>query len=69
MKDNWEHKSSEMLCSTCMYYSIFRCRRNAPTMKGYPAVYPNDWCGEHKLDKETMNELFRKKSVDSTVAK
>jgi len=27
-----------------------RCRRNAPTMKGFPAVFQGDWCGEHKLD-------------------
>jgi hypothetical protein len=26
-----------------------RCRRNAPTMmKGYPVVFAEDWCGEHK---------------------
>lgn len=27
-----------------------RCRRHAPTMSGYPVVYPSDWCGDHKLD-------------------
>ncbi|MBC8158969.1 MAG: hypothetical protein H8E94_06530 [Alphaproteobacteria bacterium] len=27
-----------------------RCRRHAPTMQGYPAVFGNDWCGDHKLD-------------------
>lgn len=27
-----------------------RCRRHAPTMNGYPAVFGNDWCGDHKLD-------------------
>lgn len=27
-----------------------RCRRHAPTMSGYPAVFGNDWCGDHKLD-------------------
>jgi hypothetical protein len=25
-----------------------RCRRQAPTMKGYPVVFSDDWCGEHK---------------------
>lgn len=29
---------------------IGRCRRNAPTIKGYPVVFNTDWCGEHKLD-------------------
>lgn len=38
-----------------------RCRRNAPTMKGYPVVFAEDWCGEHKRgsnpvrDKEVKN--------------
>ena len=30
--------------------SFGRCRRHAPTMQGYPAVFGNDWCGDHKLD-------------------
>ena len=30
--------------------TIGRCRRHAPTMNGYPVVYMNDWCGDHKLD-------------------
>jgi len=27
-----------------------RCRRHAPTLGGWPAVYSSDWCGDHKLD-------------------
>lgn len=27
-----------------------RCRRHAPTMDGFPAVYAGDFCGDHKLD-------------------
>jgi hypothetical protein len=27
-----------------------RCRRHAPTLGGYPAVFDTDWCGDHKLD-------------------
>ena len=27
-----------------------RCRRHAPTMSGFPAVYASDWCGDHKID-------------------
>ena len=27
-----------------------RCRKRAPEMEGYPAVYGIDWCGDHKLD-------------------
>lgn len=30
--------------------NIGRCRRHAPTMNGYPVVFSNDWCGDHKLD-------------------
>jgi hypothetical protein len=30
--------------------NLGRCRRHAPTMSGYPAVFENDWCGDHKLD-------------------
>jgi len=26
-----------------------RCRRHAPTMTGYPVVFENDSCGDHKL--------------------
>lgn len=62
-KDPWKHRSKGMSCSTCMYYvkkksdapkEIGRCRRNAPTMKGFPAVFPNDWCGDHKIDEEKL---------------
>lgn len=31
-----------------------RCRRHAPTMNGYPAVFGNDWCGDHKLDENIL---------------
>jgi len=61
MSDPWIHRSSNMSCSTCMWYApkaiegkdktdIGRCRRHAPTMNGYPVVMFNDWCGDHKLD-------------------
>lgn len=69
--DNWEHRSANMKCQTCMWYvekyrpiaeaktgqetivpcqQIGRCRKHAPTMSGYPAVFETDWCGDHKLD-------------------
>jgi len=31
-----------------------RCRRHAPTMGGFPAVFPRDWCGDHKLDETRL---------------
>jgi hypothetical protein len=57
-QDAWQHRSSTMKCGTCMHYMAFRCRRHAPAMGGFPAVYPQlDWCGDHKLDKETMRTM------------
>jgi hypothetical protein len=53
-QDLWEHRKEGMRCKTCMFYVNTRCRRHAPTLQGYPAVYPNDWCGDHKLDKVSM---------------
>lgn len=62
-KDPWKHRSEGMKCNTCMWFApkvsdltkapvieIGRCRRHAPSMNGYPVVYPTDWCGDHKLD-------------------
>lgn len=31
-----------------------RCRRHAPTLGGWPAVYLDDWCGDHKLDETKL---------------
>jgi hypothetical protein len=57
--DPWKHRSKGMICMTCIWYVveavdsqkslIGRCRRRAPTMTGYPAVYDTDWCGDHKV--------------------
>lgn len=65
MNDNWAHRSSGMICKTCMCYVpkkkpdgtdhiIGRCRRNAPTMKGWPVMFETDWCFEHKLDEKKV---------------
>ena len=64
-KDPWADRAGGMKCKTCVFYvvkassselsiEIGRCRRNAPTMKGYPVVYPTDWCGEHRMDEEKL---------------
>ena len=34
--------------------SFGRCRRHAPTLQGYPAVFGDDWCGDHKLDENAV---------------
>lgn len=70
-RDLWVHRSSGMRCKTCMYYAVKasdpvgegyvrppelgRCRRHAPTMGGYPVVFPTDWCGDHKLSENTIS--------------
>jgi hypothetical protein len=64
IKDAWKHRSKGMKCSTCMWYAnkdsetgdkmFGRCRRHAPTMTGYPAVFGIDWCGDHKLDENKI---------------
>jgi hypothetical protein len=33
---------------------VGRCRRHAPTMNGYPVVFDDDWCGDHKLDENKV---------------
>lgn len=53
--DPWRHRSEGMRCRTCMWFvpksaEIGRCRKRAPNMGGFPVVYPNDWCGDHRLD-------------------
>jgi len=66
-EDNWKHRSEGMRCATCMFYvekshagavagtqKVGRCRRHAPTMNGWPVMFPGDWCGDHKLDEEKL---------------
>ena len=31
-----------------------RCRRHAPTINGYPVVFVNDWCDNHKLSENSF---------------
>jgi len=67
-EDNWQHRSAEMRCRTCTFYvpkvvgiagsesgaEIGRCRHSAPTSQGWPAIYPSDWCGQHKIDESKI---------------
>jgi hypothetical protein len=64
--DPWAHRSEGMRCKTCMWFVpkeqsepalrtlIGRCRRHAPTITGYPVVFVNDWCGDHKLNENAI---------------
>lgn len=65
MDDPWVHRSDGMRCKTCIWfvpkqpsaklgYDLGRCRRHAPTMGGYPVVYVNDWCGDHRVDENKI---------------
>lgn len=74
--DNWKHRSENMLCKTCMYFvpkkgKIGRCRRSAPTMKGWPALFETDWCGDHKIDEnkvlyETLETVEKAQIINGT---
>lgn len=33
---------------------VGRCRRHAPQLNGWPTVFNNDWCGDHKLDEDKI---------------
>jgi hypothetical protein len=62
-----------MSCDNCMWFTgkvhdgmksgdffkIGRCRRHAPSMNGYPVVFPRDWCGDHKLNENSLSVLER----------
>ncbi len=65
-KDNWKHRSSNMKCVTCRFFvnkppdtdgdrkEFGRCRKHAPTLNGWPAMFGDDWCGDHKLDENKL---------------
>lgn len=61
--DKWAHRSRRMRCGSCMWFvakssdnpttpgnTLGRCRKHAPTLGGWVAVFESDWCGDHKLD-------------------
>lgn len=67
--DPWENRRAGMQCQTCVWFVpkfgtepvrpanhkiVGRCRRHAPTMGGYPVVYMNDWCGDHRIDENKV---------------
>lgn len=63
-EDNWDHRSKNMLCKTCMWYvekksPIGRCRYNPPasgSKMGFPVVFETDWCGQHKIDENKLEK-------------
>ena len=69
--DPWANRSQGLRCKTCIWfapkapsedhgegYSVGRCRRHAPTISGYPVVFVNDWCGDHRIDENKLTTEF-----------
>lgn len=64
MPDNWQNRAAVMRCDNCMAFApkvsedgevrLGRCRRHAPTISGFPAVFPGDWCFDHRLDENRI---------------
>lgn len=64
MPDNWKNRNEGMRCDTCTSYvpktikkkrrdvlsGLGRCRAKPPTMRGFPVVFEDDWCGWHRID-------------------
>lgn len=65
INDPWINRSDNMKCKTCMWFvpkavseerklGLGRCRRHCPTMGGFPVVFVNDWCGDHRIDENKL---------------
>ena len=68
-QDPWANRNDGMKCSSCIWFVpkfisapvvrqdhkvVGRCRRHAPSMSGYPVVYQDDWCGDHRVDENKV---------------
>jgi hypothetical protein len=68
MKNYWDSMTG-YCCGTCRYCvptndKIGRCRRNAPTLDGYPIIYIlDDFCGNHKLGTNPLAQNYFKNLV------
>lgn len=71
--DPWAHRSEGMRCKSCMWFvptqaadgitNLGRCRRHAPTGMGFPPVFVNDWCGDHRLDENRVAQCYGRMSA------
>lgn len=70
-KDNWQHRSKGIRCGTCMWFEekipnqkgqitkrVGECKKRAPTMTGFPVVWSDGWCGDHKLDENNHKIIY-----------
>jgi len=78
--DRWDRKT-DFGCNSCMFYvpkkehstsgnlaaGEGRCRRYAPSMKGYPVVYFDDWCGEHKRGSNPVRDSQQKEKQELSI--
>lgn len=71
MTDPWDRKTN-FCCDSCMFCvpkneDQGRCRRHAPTMKGYPVIYLfKDWCGEHKIGSNPVRDAKENRKATTT---
>jgi len=73
-KNPWDSLTG-YCCATCRHAvpganipNEGRCRRNAPTMDGYPVVMlDSDFCGQHKIGTNPLKEAAREDSRPSLV--
>lgn len=48
------------LCKYCKFYIakpgglVGKCRRHPPTMRGWPVMKPDSWCGDYKLNEKVL---------------
>jgi hypothetical protein len=58
--DNWAPQST-FICELCMYWRNQRCRRHSPAgQEGWPATFPTDFCGDHKMSKQQMDRMAKR---------
>lgn len=47
-------KPELVCCETCTYSfgegAVGQCRRHAPGPAGFPVIFDNGWCGDHRMD-------------------
>ena len=68
--DKWVHRSKGTKCRTCMWFvekiagtvesEVGRCRRHSPGQNGgpgWPSVFDEDWCGDHRLDENKLDKM------------
>ncbi len=51
-------------CDTCHWFEgdrdndclLGQCRYDSPSMGGFPSVYPDNWCGDHRAILRELRE-------------